>query len=74
MNVSQTESFRNAAANERSEAERSSLPRVRTRHLRSAEAWESMAARGELTERLAQANAEGREKYAYHRRPSAPPM
>jgi hypothetical protein len=71
MNVSQTDSFRNAAASERSEAARSSLPLVRERHLRSAEAWDAMAAQGELTERLAEANAEGRVKYAYQRSRSA---
>jgi len=62
MNVSQTEAFRNAAAHERSEAEASSLPLVRARHLRSAEAFDAMADQGELTERLAQRNAEGRAK------------
>lgn len=72
MSVSQTESFRNAAASERLEAERSSLPHVRARHLRSAEAWDAMAAHGELTEHLAQVNAAGRVKYAYQRRSSEP--
>jgi hypothetical protein len=70
MNASQTESYRNAAAHERSEAERSLLPRVRERHLRSAEAWDAIASQGELTERLAQANAENRLKQPYQRRPS----
>ena len=70
MNLSQTESYRNAAAHERSEAERSLLPLVRDRHLRSAEAWDTMASQGELTERLAQANAENRLKQPYQRRPS----
>jgi hypothetical protein len=67
MNVSQTESLRNAAAHERSEAEWSTLPLVRERHLRSAEAWDAIAAQGELTERLTEANAEGRAKYPYQR-------
>jgi len=70
MNASQTESYRNAAAHERSEAERSLLPRVRERHLRSAEAWDAIASQGELTERLAQANAENRINQPYQRRPS----
>jgi hypothetical protein len=67
MNISQTESFRNAATNERSEAARSTLPLVRERHLRSAEAWDAMATMGEMTERLTQANAEGRVKQPYQR-------
>lgn len=72
MNISQTEAFRNAAAHERSEAERSSLPLVRARHLRSAEAFDAMADQGELTERLAQRNAEGRVAQPYNRRSSDP--
>jgi len=72
MNVSQTESFRNAAAHERSEAERSSLPLVRARHLRSAEAFDAMADQGEMTERMTQVNAEGRVKYGYQRRSLGP--
>jgi hypothetical protein len=71
MNISQTESYRNAAAHERSEAARSTLPLVRERHLRSAEAWDAIASQGEMTERLAQANAENRVKQPYQRRPSA---
>ncbi len=54
MNLSQTEAYRNAAAQERSEAERSTLRLVRQRHLRSAKAWDAMASQGEMTERLAQ--------------------
>ena len=68
MSLSQTESFRNAAAKERSEAGRSLLPLVRARHLRSAEAWDAMAAQGELLERLSQVNAETCVKQPYHRR------
>jgi hypothetical protein len=71
MSLSQTESYRNAAAQERSEAERTTLPLVRERHIRSAEAWDVMASQGEMTERLAQANAENRVKQPYQRRPSA---
>ena len=70
MNLSQTEAYRSAAAHERSEAERSVLPLVRERHLRSAEAWDAMATQGEMTERLAQANAENRIKQPYQRRSS----
>ena len=70
MNLSHTESYRNAAAHERLEAERSMLPLVRERHLRSAEAWDAMASQGELTERLAQANAVDRIKQPYQRRAS----
>jgi hypothetical protein len=70
MDLSQTESYRNAATHERSAAEQSPLPRVRERNLRSAEAWDAMASQGELTERLAQANAENRIKQPYQRRPS----
>lgn len=69
MNLSQTESYRHAAAHERSEAERSTLPLVRERHLRSADAWDAMASQGEMTERLAQANAENQIKQPYQRRP-----
>ncbi|RZL28239.1 MAG: hypothetical protein EOP64_05110 [Sphingomonas sp.] len=68
MTLSQTETYRNAAVHERSEAERSALPLVRERHLRSAEAWDAMASQGEMTERLAKANAEDRVKQPYHRR------
>jgi hypothetical protein len=74
MSLSQTESYRNAAAHERSEAELSTLPLVRERHMRSAEAWDAMASQGEMTERLAQANAENRVKQPYQRRPSADNM
>jgi hypothetical protein len=74
MNNSQIESYRNAAAYERSEAERSTLPLVRERHLRSAEAWDAIASQGEVTERLAQANAVNRVKQPYQRRPSAENM
>lgn len=70
MNLSQTESYRNAATLKRSAAEQTPLPRVRERHLRSAEAWDAMASQGELTERLAQANSENRIKQPYQRRPS----
>jgi hypothetical protein len=70
MSLSQTESYRNAAAQERSEAEGATLPLVRERHMRSAEAWDAMASQGEMTERLTQANAENRVK-PYQRRPSA---
>lgn len=71
MNLSQTEAYRNAAAQERSEAQRSTLPLVRQRHLRSAEAWDAMASQGEMTERLAQANADNRVKQPYQRLSSA---
>ncbi len=71
MNLSQTEAYRNAAAQERSEAERSTLRLVRQRHLRSAKAWDAMASQGEMTERLAQANAANRVKQPYQRRSSA---
>ena len=71
MNLSQTEAYRNAAAQERSEAQRSTLSLVRQRHLRSAEAWDTMASQGEMTERLAQANAANRVKQPYQRRSSA---
>ena len=74
MNNSQIESYRNAAAHERSEAERSTLPLVRERHLRSAEACDAIASQGEMTERLAQANAENRVKQPYQRRSSAENM
>jgi len=47
------------------------LALVRKRHLRSEEAWDAMASQGEMTERLAQANAENRIKQPYQRRSSA---
>ena len=71
MNLSQTEAYRNAAAQERSEAQRSTLSLVRQRHLRSAEAWDAMASQGEMTERLAHANANNRVKQPYQRPSSA---
>lgn len=71
MAVSQTESLRVTAANERSKAEQSTLPLVRERYLRSAEAWDAMASQAELIDRLNEANSEGRIKYAYQRSRSA---
>jgi len=71
MSAAQTQSFRATAANERSKAALSTLPLVRERHLRSAEAWDAMASQAELIDHLTEANAEGRIKYAYQHSRSA---
>lgn len=67
MSSSQIEQMRDAAASERLEATRTTLPLVRARHLRAAEAWDVMVEHAERTERLTAANADGKVKYAYQR-------
>jgi hypothetical protein len=67
VSTAQIESLRNAAASERTAAEGASLPRVRERHLRAAEAWDAMAEHAEVTEERSKTNAEGYVKYAYQR-------
>lgn len=68
VSTAQIESLRNAAASERTAAESASLPRVRERHFRAADAWEAMADHAERTVQLAEVNAEGKVKQAYQRR------
>ena len=68
MSTPQVDGYRATAAAERVAADEATLPHVRDRHLRSAEAWEAMANHAERTVQLAEANAEGKVKQTYLRR------
>lgn len=68
MSNPQIKGFRATAAGERAAAGEATLPHVRDRHLRSAEAWEAMADHAERTVQLAEANAVGKVKQTYQRR------
>jgi hypothetical protein len=67
VSVSISAAHRLKATEERVAADVATLPRVRDRHLRAAEAWDTMAEHVELTDERSKTSAEGYVKSAYQK-------